>query len=215
MPPSPTLQSRPLRDIVYERLRDQIVDGTRSPRDRLKVNHLADEVGISPTPVREALLRLAKEGFLRADHNRGFRVADLDPVEIREIYPIVAGLESAALRQAGPPDPGQLDRLREINARLRKAASPKARLAIDTEWHRALIEPAGNERLGKELTLHKNVVRRYENRYMDDAGRVFGSVDEHDSVLDALDAGDLRLARRLLEDHWERGMEEVLAWVRS
>lgn len=211
----PTIAPRPLREVVYERLRDEIVDGTRPPLDRLKVGPVAEEAGISPTPVREALLRLAKEGFLQADHNRGFRVAGLDPVEIRETYPIIAGLESAGLRQAGLPDAAALERLRSINDRLRKGATPRVRLAIDTEWHAALVAPAGNERLERALALRKEVVRRYENRYMDDAGRVFASVEEHAAILDALETGDLDAARHRLEGHWERGMEEVLAWVGS
>lgn len=210
-----TIRSRPLRDVVYERLRDEIVNGTRGPLDRLKVGPLAEEAGISPTPIREALLRLAKEGFLSTDHNRGFRVAPLDPAEIRETYPIIAGLESAGLRQAGPPDTAGVARLRAINTRLRGAAGPQARLQMDTEWHRALVAPAGNVRLERELALQKDVVRRYENRYLDDAGRAVGSVDEHAAIVDALEAADLAAARNRLEAHWERTMAVVLAWARS
>ena len=207
--------SRPLRDIVYERLRDEIIAGTLAPRDRLKVGALAKSSRISPTPVREALLRLEREGFLHGDHNKGFSVAELDPVEIRQTYPIIGGLESAALRDAGLPDPGTIVRLKEINRQLGLAGSAKARLATDLEWHRTLIAAARNDRLAQVIALNKEVVRRYENRYMRDASRVFGSVEAHSAILQALETGDVLAARGLLEKHWEDSMVEVLGWIES
>ena len=205
--------TRPLREIVYERLREEIVDGSRSPRVRLKDTTLAESLGVSRTPVREALLRLASEGFLHADHQRGFRVPDFDPLEIRETYPIIAALESAGMRLAGAPDRGALERLRTINRRLGDASGARRRLAIDQEWHRALVEPSGNRRLLATLATHKAVVRRYENRYMKDLGRVLGSVAEHEGILAALEAGDMDMACRRLEAHWREGMAKVLEWV--
>ena len=207
--------SRPLRDIVYDRLREEIVEGRRSPSDRLKDTVLAETLGVSRTPVREALLRLAKEGFLSADHQRGFRVADLDPLEIRETYPIIASLEAAGLRLATIPDNEILERLREINHRLGAAGEARQRLRTDQEWHRALVEPSGNSRLLRTLAVHKDIVRRYENRYMKDVGRVLGSVGEHERILAALEHGDVELACRRLEAHWREGMEKVLEWVEA
>ena len=205
--------TRPLQDLVYEQLRAEIVEGARPPRVRLKDTTLAESLGVSRTPVREALLRLASEGFLRADHQRGFRVPDLDPVEIRETYPIIAALESAGLRLAGAPDPASVERLHAINRRLGSSTRARQRLRIDQEWHRALVELSGNSRLLATLATHKEVVRRYENRYMKDVERVLGSVAQHEAILAALEAGDVDLACRRLEQHWQEGMEKVLAWV--
>jgi DNA-binding GntR family transcriptional regulator len=205
--------TRPLRDAVYDRVLAEILEGVRAPGARLRDTELAESFGVSRTPVREALLRLAKEGFLQTDHQRGFRVASLDPTEVRETYPLIIALETAGLRLAGAPDRETLDRLAAWNDRMEASAQPRKRLEIDQQWHRALIDGARNARLFDSLDAHKKVVRRYENRYMTDVERVLASVDEHAAILAALEAEDVELACRRLADHWRRGMEKVLAWI--
>lgn len=210
-----SIATPPLRELVYERLRDEIMEGARSPRVRLMDTALAASLGVSRTPVREALLRLASEGFLRADHQRGFRVPDFDPGEVRDTYPIIAALEAAGLRSSGPPDGDSLDHLRAINRRLGQATGARVRLRIDQEWHCALVERSGNRRLLRTLSTQKSVVRRYENRYMKNVGRVLGSVAEHEGIVAALESGDVELACRRLEAHWEQGMAKVLEWIEA
>lgn len=211
-PPRP-IRTSSVSDLVYERLREEIVSTVRSPGDRLNYAAVADELGVSRTPVREAMVRLAKEGFLTAHHHRGFSVAELDPVEIRETYPIITALEVAGLRLGVPEIFEELDELGSLNARLGNAIDPSERYELDVEWHRSLIAPSGNERLLEAVSLHKHVIRRYDHRYMDDVGHVLGSVEEHQSILTALDERAVEDAARRLERHWRRGMEEVLKWV--
>lgn len=207
------IAARPLRDAVYDRILDEILEGRQPAGARLKDTELAQSLGVSRTPVREALLRLAEEGFLRTDHQRGFRVTSLDPEEVRETYPIIIALETAGMRLAGAPDPAAMDRLRATNHRLETAAHARRRMAIDQEWHRALIAPARNRRLFHALANYKKVVRRYENRYMTDVERVLASAEEHERILSALQGGDMELACRLLATHWREGMEKVLEWI--
>src|SRR5262249_9969775 len=113
-----TIQRLPLRDQVYRRILDGIHRGSPPPGARIKDSALATELGVSRTPVREALLRLAREGVLDSDMGRGFRVPPLDTAEIGDIGQIVGALESLALQLTPDFSREQLDRLAEIDRQL-------------------------------------------------------------------------------------------------
>jgi DNA-binding GntR family transcriptional regulator len=91
-------QIRSLREEIYEHLRTMMSDGRLRPGAYLDLNGLADEIGISRTPLRDALLRLECEGFVEILNRRGVRIVELTPTRIRWIYELLGGLESAALR---------------------------------------------------------------------------------------------------------------------
>src|SRR6516164_2816173 len=91
------INKKPLREDVHALLRERIVSGGLMPGNRLQDVQLAAELGVSRTPVREALLRLEGEGLVESDPNRGFFVAPLSRKEVLEIYPIVWSLECLAL----------------------------------------------------------------------------------------------------------------------
>jgi DNA-binding GntR family transcriptional regulator len=202
---------RPLREDVHAALRDQIVEGRLQPGSRLQDVQLAGELGVSRTPIREALLRLAAEGLVENDPNRGFFVAPLRREEILETYPIVWALECQALDYPAPLTPTQLEELRQINAEMAEAvAHPQRCLECDVRWHQALVEPCGNRRLINLLASLKQIIRRYECVYMLDPSLVRRSVRDHTEILEALAGNKLQVARRLLERNWRSGMESLL-----
>ena len=92
--------------------------GDLLPGNRLQDVLLAAELGVSRTPVREALLRLERDGLVESDPNRGFFVAPLSRKEVAEIYPMVWALECLALDSCEPPTPPQIQALRQINAEM-------------------------------------------------------------------------------------------------
>jgi DNA-binding GntR family transcriptional regulator len=209
--PDLALRKKPLREDVHPLLRERIVAGRFPSGSRLRDFALAAEFGISRTPVREALLRLEREGLVESDPNRGFFVAPLSRQVILETYPLVWTLECLALDSSGPPTASQLQILRQINAEL--AASPDdalARQQLDMRWHQALVEPCGNQRLLELLAGLKQIVRRYECVYMQDRALVRRSVRDHNEIVAALVANQRRLAGRLLQRNWRAGMEDVL-----
>jgi DNA-binding GntR family transcriptional regulator len=205
------VSKKPLREDVHALLRQRIVEGTLLPGSRLQDLQLAAELGVSRTPVREALLRLVREGLVTSDPNRGFFVAPLSREEVLEIYPIVWVLECLALNSSGPPTPSQIQALRQINAEMAAApADALRRQELDTRWHQTLVEPSGNQHLLDLLAGLKQLVRRYESVYMQDSSLVRGSIRDHTDILEALAQKRTKLAGRLLERHWRAGMESVL-----
>jgi DNA-binding GntR family transcriptional regulator len=208
--PSP-IRKKPLRDDVYTLLCERIVEGKFPPGSRLPDVQLAAELGVSRTPVREALLRLVREGLVESDPHRGFFVAPLNRQEVLETYPIVWTLECLALQSCGPPTPEQLQALRQINAEMEAVpADALRRQELDLRWHQTLIEPSGNQRLQEILTGLKQVVRRYECMYMQDPALVRRSFNYHSEILEALLKKRPKLAGQLLERNWRAGMESVL-----
>jgi DNA-binding GntR family transcriptional regulator len=210
---TPTVISKkPLRDDVHSLLRDQIVAGKFVPGSRLPDMHLAAELGVSRTPIREALLRLVSEGLVENDPHRGFFVAPLSRQEVLETYPIVWTLECLALQSCGPLTREQIQALRQINAEMAAVtADALRRQELDLRWHQTLVEPCGNQRLKELLAGLKQIVRRYECVYMQDPALVGRSVRDHTEILEALVKKRPKLASRLLERNWRAGMESVLA----
>src|SRR5262249_61557595 len=125
--PLSPITKRPLREDVHAALRARIVEGQFPPGSRLQDVQLAGELGVSRTPIREALLRLAGEGLVESDPNRGFLVAPLRREEILETYPVVWALECQALDSPAPLTPPQIKALRQINAEMASAPAHAVR----------------------------------------------------------------------------------------
>jgi DNA-binding GntR family transcriptional regulator len=209
--PLSPITRRPLREDVHAALRARIVEGQFPPGSRLQDVQLAGELGVSRTPIREALLRLATEGLVESDPNRGFFVAPLRREEVLQTYPIVWTLECLALDSAAPLSSAQIKALRQINAEMAAASADAVRRQeCDVRWHQTLVEPCGNRRLLDLLASLKQIIRRYECVYMLDPALVRRSVRDHTEILEALVDNKREMARRLLERNWRAGMESVL-----
>jgi DNA-binding GntR family transcriptional regulator len=208
---STLIDKKPLREEIHARLRDRIVAGGFPPGSRLQDVRVATELGVSRTPVREALLRLVKEGLVESDPNRGFFVAPLSRREVLEIYPIVWTLECLALEASPPPSPPQMQTLRQINAEMASvAADPLRSLELDMRWHHTLVELSGNQRLMDLLVGLKQLVRRYETVYMQDQSLVRQSTREHTAIVEALGQKKTKVAVQLLKENWRRGMDWIV-----
>ncbi|MBA3319728.1 MAG: GntR family transcriptional regulator [Gemmatimonadales bacterium] len=206
----------PLGEQVYVQILQRIHRGSIPAGSRLRDVAIAAELGVSRTPVREALLRLAREGFLLAANGKGFRLAPLDPAELREIGTILAALEPLALDQSPPePGPGRLDRLTDIVRRLEQTRGDLAGcIEIDDDFHRVLLEDCPNRRLVDLVSTLRRSIRRYLHHYLEQGGRVSLSSLQHSKIADALRKGDRAGARQLLERKWRRGMDEIESALR-
>ncbi len=205
---------RPLREAVRAELLDWICQGAMPAGSRLSDVTLAAQLGVSRTPVREALLRLHREGMVRADMGRGFVVEPLRAGEVRELYPILWTLECLALRLSPPPTASRLRDLRAINRDLRAAKrDPEASLELDGRWHLALLTACANRPLLDLIRSLKERLRRYEYAYMRDVGRVELSTRHHDRIAAALAAGELDEAVHWLERNWRISLERLGGWL--
>jgi len=181
---------------------------------RLRDTALAARLGVSRTPVREALLDLVRTGALASDHGRGFRVAPLDPIEIRELGQILGALEGLALRASVPIAPPRLQDLERAIAAIDAARGDAQRvLDLNEAWHVALLEDCPNGRLRERLADLRGATRRYVLGFLRGAGRLGLATGGHRRVRAALRAGDQPAAARALEEQLLSGTDELAGWL--
>ena len=204
----------PLRDQVYDAVLARIYRGDLAPAARVRDTDLAGQLGVSRTPVREALLRLAREGVLDADMGRGFSVRPLDASEMRETGAILSTLEQLALRLSGEIPPPRLLELSDIDRELTAIRGDVDRcIELDEQWHRTLLEGCPNARLLGMISTLWQVPRRYMRAFLRDAGRVSLSTQHHARIIEALRRRDQEAALQRFSHHWQRGIEELGAWI--
>ncbi|CAN5737877.1 GntR family transcriptional regulator [soil metagenome] len=208
------IERRPLRDELQTALRERILDGRLAPCTPISEPALAQEFGVSRSPLREALFALEGHGLLQSAVGRGFAVRPLDACEAKEAYTVLATLDGLALRLAGVPPAGELEALTRINDQIRRSPRRARRLfELDRDWHALLVARCPNQRLLSLINDLLNTVRRYDLAYWREAGDILVSHAEHDAILQALQKGSLELAERKLIEHWLRGIEPVVRWL--
>jgi DNA-binding GntR family transcriptional regulator len=198
----PLPAARTLADQVYQAVRARIMAGALAPGTFLREKDL-EAMGVSRTPIRDALGRLASEGFLERLPHRGFRVPEESLASLLELYPIVAALELLAGRLALERfTPDDVTRLRAINARLAEArdrGDVRGMLELNTEFHRLISERGGNRRLALLLDDLRSQLTRLELWYYSGRERTQRSIQEHEEIIAAIERGDRARALELLE----------------
>jgi len=203
---------RPLPLRVYETLRDQIVSGARAPDTRLVQEQLAEGLGVSRTPVREALGRLALEGLVAWIPGTGYLVSALSDESVQDVYEVRGSLEPLAVRlAAGRHTHAQLARLRDLLEQAPHDDDAGAWFEWNRDFHVALVAPAGNGLLLDMLhELWSHPVNRLITRaYARDAEHIDRMVDEHRLLVEAAQRGDADELERLITDHLRFGYAEV------
>ena len=202
-------------DKVYSAIRERISSGSLPRGARVHQEDLAEELGVSRTPVREALRRLAAEGLVEMRTNRGARVADVDQVGMRVSYEARTVIEPGAARLAAarrPPEP--LARMRAaVLAQRRSLRNVQRSFEANREFHLALAAASGNDVLvqfAERLWVARIGETIYE-RQVETQERMLLDVREHEQIIEAIEAGDGRraeaLARRHLTDAMKRSTD--------
>ena len=196
-------------DHAYEMIWRQLIRGERQPGERLTDTELALQLGLSRTPVRQALHRLAQEDLIRLDARRGFSVRAFSANDVIEIYQVRAVLEVLALRLAAPLlTEEQIQEQFEVLHRVREALrverddrSVLLHLEADLKLHNLLIQTSGNGlliRLLAGLRSQQTLFQYWDTSYPE---RNEAAADEHEVILRALAEGDTSRAEVLLEQH--------------
>ncbi len=208
----PHPDSERLADAVYERVKTDIFEFRLLPGAWFSENELAAREKVSRTPVREALMRLAGEGFIEVQAKSGWRVASLNFDRFEHLYDLRVILELAAVRKLCSGDFGQ------ALAGLKKTwiVAPKARLAdwmevsrIDEAFHATLVTAAGNPELARThagVTERIRIIRRLD---FTQAERVAYTYEEHAAILKAILGRKVQQATLLLSAHIEQSKQEV------
>ncbi len=200
---------RRLADQAHEQIVQAIYDGSFTPDDRIVQEKLASQLGISRTPVREALFRLEQEGLLEDVGNGGFRLRLLGQEEITEIYEARCAIEGhAACSLAARCDLKVLDHLREKIREAERVEHPsvKAYFLANRKVHRAIVGATGNRYL---LELFDNIWNRGPSYTMFatlEKVDLSKSLGGHQELVDAIETGDQNLARAKMCDHIRDGM---------
>ena len=208
------LKQIPLRNQVRDRIVEHLWRGVYSFGDDLNEARLAEELGVSRTPLREGLVMLAGEGLIEARPNRGFHVPPANPGAIAELYPILGLLEGLAVRTST----GDLQRLAtdldRINARLQKpkASNPK-RNDTDVDWHTRLIANCPNETLRREISSLRARSRTIDGALLRGLASVEDSCAQHREIAASIREERLDRAAKLVNDHWHAGIGVVTTWI--
>ncbi|MBQ9916390.1 MAG: GntR family transcriptional regulator [Microbacterium sp.] len=191
-----------LRDDVFRRLRDAIVDGTFEPGEQLRDADLAEWLGVSRTPVREALLRLGASGLVVAKPGRSTTVSTIDAKAVRDARDVVAAMHLLAV-QGATVDAAGIERMREANERFAEALDAgdiPAAMDADEAFHRVPVTALGNTAVESVLDQFGPVVRRAERARFTEHGRE--SLQRHERLIALLAAGDTAGASNLTFETW-------------
>jgi DNA-binding GntR family transcriptional regulator len=206
-----------LRNMVLQRVRGDIVSGHSSPGTMYSVPTLAEELGVSTTPVREALLELSHAGLVTPVRNRGFRVEATSLEDLRNGFALRVLLECFAmvsLAEKRLTDTGELRKLADDIAAAVKRKDGRGYIETDRAFHLALVSRANNPMLTKMIMDLRDSMRLYG---MDSAAgrqRQVASVKEHYQLIDLASAGDTSSISRLITRHiesWEPVFTAALA----
>jgi DNA-binding GntR family transcriptional regulator len=211
----PTFDRDNLSDALSNELRNRIVDGRLPAGERINEVHLAAALGVSRTPLREALNRLAQEGALTNRPRIGYAVRALTLEEFEQISDIRPLLDPEALRLAGLPSPEQLKRLRALNTKIERARDPDIVLALDDDWHLELIAPCPNKVLIDLIEQMIRRTRRYEIALMRARSNVLRASLDHRAVMAALERRDLPRACAALKKNLQTGKAPIVSWLKG
>jgi DNA-binding GntR family transcriptional regulator len=193
---------RGLADEVADRIRDAIFDGTYAPGSQLREVELAEALGVSRGPVREALLKLEREGLVRGEWHRGTTVTSLSEVDVAELDSLRAALEQLAVELVVDRAPG-LEEVDAAVARMERAADAHEMVRCDLGFHDAVYAAAGHRRLGEAWQAIRSQVHLFllTRIGVETDGYLAGIPAEHRRLADALRAGDRQAALELFATH--------------
>jgi DNA-binding GntR family transcriptional regulator len=197
---------RNLRDEITQTLRAAVISGELRPGVVYSAPSLAAEFGVSATPVREAMLDLAKEGLIDTVRNKGFRVTELSEKDLDDLSELRALIEVPIVRRIAEAsvDPAVIAQLRPLAAAIEDAASQGdliTHVTADMEFHLKLLALADNPHLVETVRSLRARSRIYGLRSLADRGELVPSSHEHAELLDLIAAGDAEGAERLMDRH--------------
>lgn len=210
----PTLLNRSLREQVYDVLREEMGQGRLQPGAFLDLKDLEARLGVSRTPLREALLQLESQGFVEVLPRRGFRINPLTLDDIRHFYEIIGALEAAALKAAGHLLTWtDFERLRDLDAAMAEAVAAEdfnRYYALNLDFHEIYLGRCDNRRLLAQVRLLKQRLYDWPRRARMLASWEAHSVVEHEAFVELLERGEIAAAAAHLQDvHWSFAVQEA------
>ncbi len=205
---------KPLRDVVFENLREAILEGNLKPGQRLMEVQLAEQLGVSRTPVREAIRKLELEGLVVMLPRKGAYVADVSLKDVIDVLEIRASLEGLAAYLAA--DRISDEDIKKLETIMQDFNQGKDEFDVDTllkkdvEFHECIFKATNNSRLHQLINSLWEQVYRFRVTYISDYDSTKNIINEHQLILDAIKKRDSKLAKKYAQEHIEKAEQFMI-----
>jgi len=210
---------KPLRELVFESLREAIILGRLKPGERLMEVQLAEEMGVSRTPVREAIRKLELDGFVVMVPRKGAYVAGITLKDITDVFEVRAALEAMAAGLAAERiTDEEMDQLERSLVQISESHTGDDINAIvkgDTEFHNLIYQASRNQRLVQIITHLQEQIQRFRMTSLSQPGRTKFALDEHKKIVEAISDRNVELAQMLAREHIENAEQSLLSAFRK
>lgn len=209
----------PLRDVVFNTLRDAILKGKIEPGERLMELHLAKKLGVSRTPIREAIRMLEQEGLAVTVPRKGAQVAKLSEKDLRDVLEIRDALDELAVKSAcgkmTEKDFTALQEAMDVFEEAIRDGDVRAIVEADEAFHNVIYRAADNPRLMTIIQNLKEQMYRYRYEYIKDNADYDTLVAEHNAIADGLRRGDEAYVRDVMHTHLQNQVDGVRDVIRQ
>ncbi len=204
---------KPLREIVYEELKRRILIGEIAPGTRMMEVELADDMGVSRTPVREAIRKLEKEGLVTIEPRRGAYASDVSIKDMTDVLEVRQYLEGMATGLAAlkitEDEKRELLKATEAYSKAVESEDTEEIIRCDELFHKLIVDCSGNKTLIQMISQVQELALRFRYIYYDDFSRYRNQPLEHKEIIEAIMSGDSEKARHAADAHIARLKEFV------
>ena len=209
----------PLRDVVFNTLRQAILRGELKPGERLMELHLADQLGVSRTPIREAIRKLELEGLVNMIPRRGAEVARITEKNLKDVLEVRRALDAFSCELACDRiTPAETEMLRQACEEFEQATKSKDAAVIakaDVKLHNIIVLATGNERLMEMINNLSEQVYRYRFEYIKDTSNYEKLVEEHRIIYESILRKDKKTAAKMAKTHIDNQEQSILKLLRN
>lgn len=207
------LQSMSVKEMVYEKVRDWIIEGVLEPGEKISDKEIAEHFSVSKTPVREAFQILESQRLIKTYPRKETRVTELETNNIEEWYLPIIVLEDLAISLACDNITGQqLKKLEILNDEIQSkkdSADALTMMYADKAFHNYILEIAGNQYVSEFLAILQIYIQRFEFIFFKN-DREFGEYGaDHEKIIEALRQRDKNEAVNVMKKHWTKSMERL------
>ena len=208
---------QPLREVIFNTLRDAIIMGELKPGERIMEVHLAEKMGVSRTPVRESIRKLELEGLVTMVPRKGTFVSTLSPKDIMDVLEIRASLDalatSLAAKRIKDTELKELDNVHIQFVNYIEKGNLQGIIKKDVEFHEIIYRSSRNDRLIQISSSLREQVQRYRVVYLKGYSNTAEILDEHDRIIKAISSGDSKSAAIIAEEHIKNQEKAIISTV--
>lgn len=208
----------PLRDVVFQTLRNAILKGELKPGERLMEMHLASQLGVSRTPIREAIRMLEQEGLAITIPRKGAQVAQMTEKDLEDVLEIRDALDELAVTKAcGTITDGALDELEHTMIRFEEAVkngNVREIVEADEDFHDVIYRATDNPKLETIVNNLREQMYRYRYEYVKDNAVYEQLIEEHSMIMEGLRRKDQEYVKAIMHTHLNNQVEAVRDVIR-